>query len=113
MNWAPCPNPTTAGSPGHCIIGWLPDGPTYYNYAATVSAPVAHSFVAAAESDLDGDGMVNYWGFQRTNLLGAVTAPAANPSCGVGAVLNMTNDPPVPSANIVGPCSIDMGSSTF
>ncbi len=26
--WAACPIPVVPASPGHCIIGWQPDGPT-------------------------------------------------------------------------------------
>jgi len=113
VNWLPCPNPVTAGSPGHCIIGWFPDGPTYYNYAVAVAAPTANSFVATSESDIDGEGTVNYWGFQRANQLGVVTSPASIAGCAVGSVLDMTKDPPAFSPNVVGPCGLDMGSSTF
>ncbi len=74
---------------------------------------MANSFVATSESDIDGEGTVNYWGFQRANQLGIVTAPASIAGCAVGAVLDMTKDPPAFSANVVGPCGLDMGSSTF
>ncbi len=47
MPWPPCPNPVGAFSPGHCILGWQPDGSTYYNYAVSLS-PAANSFSAAA-----------------------------------------------------------------
>jgi type IV pilus assembly protein PilA len=112
VNWPACPNPITFGSPGHCVIGWFPDGPTYYNYALATNA-TNNSFTAHAESDLDGDGIVNYWGFERSNARGIVTAPAVNPGCPVGAVLDMTKDPPAPSSDIIGPCGVGMGSQTF
>ncbi len=97
--WLPCPNPVGAGAPGQCILGWQPDGPTYYNYAVSLSPP-GNSFSAAAESDIDADGNINYWGIEKPDLRGVVTAPAANPGCPIGAVRNMTANPPVagPSA---------------
>ncbi len=113
MPWPPCPNPLGPGGPGHCIIGWRPDGSTYYNYAVSLS-PAANSFSAAAESDIDADGAINYWGMERPNLLGVMTAPAANPGCPIGAVLNMTAAPPVAgTVNSIGPCGLGFGVSIF
>jgi type IV pilus assembly protein PilA len=110
--WVACPIPVLPASPGHCIIGWQPDGPTYYNYIAATD-PTNTSFTAHGESDIDAEGTVNYWGFERQNAAGVVTAPAANPVCPVGSVLDMTQDPPVGAANIVGPCQFGMGSTVF
>ncbi len=110
--WVGCPIPVVPGSPGHCIIGWQPDGPTYYNYVAATD-PTATSFVVTSESDIDAEGTVNYWGFERANAAGVVTSGAANPACAVGSVLDMTANPPVPSINIVGPCQFGMGSTVF
>ena len=55
----------------------------------------SNSFSAAAESDIDADGTINYWGMERPNTLGVMTAPAANPGCPIGAVLDLAADPPV------------------
>jgi len=112
VGWIPCPIPVVPASPGHCIIGWQPDGPTYYNYVAATD-PTATSFTVTSESDIDAEGTVNYWGFERANAAGVVTAPAANPACPVGSVLDMTANPPVPAANLVGPCQFGMGSTVF
>ncbi len=110
--WAPCVVPVTPASPGHCIIGWQPDGPTYYNYVLTVD-PTASSFSLVSESDIDAETTINYWGFERGNQAGVVTAPASNPGCGIGSVLDMTANPPVPAMNMVGPCAFGMGSTIF
>ena len=112
MPWAACPIPLVPGSPGHCIIGWQPDGPTYYNYVAATDV-TATSFVATCESDIDSEFMINYWGFERSNAAGIVTAASGNPGCPVGSVLDMSANPPVPAANIVGPCAFDFGSTVF
>jgi hypothetical protein len=71
------------------------------------------SFTVHGESDIDAEGTVNYWGFERQNAAGVVTAAAANPACAVGSVLDMTQDPPAPAANVVGPCQFGMGSTVF
>ncbi len=112
FGWPPCPVPVLPTSPGHCIIGWQPDGPTYYNYVVNVD-PTATSFALASESDIDAEGTINYWGFERTNQAGVVTAPASNPGCGIGSVLDMTANPPVPATDMVGPCAFGMGSTIF
>jgi len=110
--WAPCPVPLAPGSPGHCIIGWRPDGPTYYNYVVATD-PTATSFTAASESDIDAELTINYWGFEGPNTAGVVTAPAANPACPLGSVLDMTANPPAPTADMVGPFAFPMGSTVF
>ncbi len=110
--WVACPIPVVPASPGHCILGWQPDGPTYYNYVAATDA-TATSFVATCESDIDAELTINYWGFERSNAAGIVTAVSGNPGCPVGSVLDMTANPPVPANNIVGPCAFDFGSTVF
>src|SRR5262245_33250918 len=32
-----CTGAITLASPGHCIMGFLPEGPTYYNYAVAAA----------------------------------------------------------------------------
>ncbi len=110
--WVACPIPVVPASPGHCILGWEPDGLTYYNYVAATDA-TATSFVATCESDIDAEFTINYWGFERSNAAGIVTAASGNPGCPVGSVLDMTANPPVPSRDIVGPCAFDFGSTVF
>ncbi len=110
--WVACPIPVVPASPGHCILGWQPDGPTYYNYVAATDA-TSTSFVATCESDIDAEFTINYWGFERSNAAGIVTAASGNPGCPVGSVLDMTANPPVPANNIVGPCAFDFGSTVF
>ena len=113
VSWPACPNPVGLGAPGHCIVGWRPDGPTYYNYTVTVS-PAQNSYSAVAESDIDGDGTINYWGIERPNALGVVTAPSANPGCGIGSVLDTSFNPPVAGQmNLVGPCGFGLGMTVF
>ncbi len=51
---------------------------------------------------------------ERPNGLGVMTAPAANPGCPIGAVLNMAAAPPVAGmVNLVGPCGLGFGLSIF
>lgn len=73
----------------------------------------SNSFSAAAESDIDADGTINYWGMERPNTLGVMTAPAANPGCPIGAVLDLAADPPVAGINLIGPCGLGFGLVVF
>ena len=109
-----CVGAINIGSPGHCIMGFLPEGPTYYNYAVSVAAnigpgiPPNVSYFADAESDLDGDGLLNYWGLMVPDQQGAAPPAAVLGCAGVidattGGVLNSQ----------VGPCGIGMGNSIF
>ena len=106
--WTPCPNvPPQAGDPGHCFIGWEPEGDVYYSYVvATESPPPSSQFFAVGESDIDGDGNLNLWGYQKPDTSGQFTIPATQ---GCNAVLNVelstTTGANVPMMEQVGPCN--------
>ena len=113
--WPPCPNPVTIGSPGNCRVGWSPDGPTYYNYEATTPAPAGgNSFYASAESDIDNDTVLNFWGFRKTNLAGVATTAADTMGCEAsGGVLDLSQNPPVVRMDFLGPCGLEFGTNVF
>jgi type IV pilus assembly protein PilA len=110
-----CAGAITLASPGHCIMGFLPEGPTYYNYAVGTAGALAPgaapnvAYFAAAESDLDGDATLNYWGLMVPNQQG-VGLPAT-PIAGCAGVIDATTNQPLNSQ--VGPCGIGMGSTIF
>jgi type IV pilus assembly protein PilA len=114
-NWAACPAPITMASPGHCIIGFFPEGPTYYNYGVATAAgagAVNTNYYADAASDIDGDGVLNIWGlvvptqntFVAPGYAGVNGCPAAGPlnDLGVAGLFNQ-----------VGPCAVGDGTTVF
>ena len=109
-----CLGAITLASPGHCIMGFLPEGPTYYNYAVSAANALGPgalpnvSYFADAQSDLDGDGVLNYWGLMVPTQAGAAP-PAATLGC--TGVIDATTNAPLNSQ--VGPCGIGMGSTLF
>ncbi len=115
--WTPCPNvPPLAGDPGHCFIGWEPEGDIYYSYiVATDSPPPSSQFFAVGESDIDGDGTVNLWGYQKPNISGRFTIAVTQ---GCNTVLNIerstTSGANVAMTKQVGPCNSPLfGISVF
>ena len=115
--WTPCPNvPPQAGDPGHCFIGWEPEGDVYYSYiVATDSARPSSQFFAVGESDIDGDGTLNLWGYQKPSTSGQFTIAATQ---GCNTVLNVeqstTSGANVPMTKQVGPCNSPLfGISVF
>jgi type IV pilus assembly protein PilA len=113
--WAACPAPITLASPGHCIMGFFPEGPTYYSYGVantTGGNGVAGnvSYFADAVSDIDGDGAPNQWGLdvppQNTFATSALTPP--------GGCTQVYDDLQAPGLlNQVGPCGVGMGTTIF
>jgi type IV pilus assembly protein PilA len=113
--WVACPNPITLASPGHCIMGFFPEGPTYYSYGVTnttggngVAGNV--SYFADAVSDIDGDGAPNVWGLdvppQNTFASSGLAAK--------GGCAGVFNDLQVVGLlNQVGPCGVGMGTTIF
>jgi len=109
--WNFCATPITMTSPGYCIIGYFPEGPTYYDYA--VVTPAAAPFVnyfADALSNIDGDANNNIWGIQVPTTAGAVTGATAG-ALGCGGVLNEFGATGLLSQ--VGPCGVGFGTTIF
>lgn len=52
-----------AGS-DYAEIGWAPEGRVYFSYAIAIS-PDASGFTADAAADIDGDGVVQIWGYTK------------------------------------------------
>jgi prepilin-type N-terminal cleavage/methylation domain-containing protein len=114
--WAACVAPLTMASPGYCIMGYLPEGPTYYDYAVgTVNANAALAagttnvdYFAVAQSDIDGDGVFNLWGLQVPDSAGATTAPSPFAGC-----VNPVDPYGNPVLGMIAPCTVGMGQTVF
>ncbi len=115
--WVPCPAVITMISPGHCIMGYVPEGPTYYDYAVGTAvannalAPGATNvdYFAVAQSDIDGDGVLNYWGILVPDTIGGTAA--ATPIAACAAIIDEFGAPGLLST--VGPCAVGMGQTIF
>ena len=115
--WVPCPAVITMISPGHCIMGYVPEGPTYYDYAVGTAvannalAPGATNvdYFAVAQSDIDGDGVLNYWGILVPDTIGGTAA--ASPIAACAAIIDEFGAPGLLST--VGPCAVGMGQTIF
>ena len=115
--WPPCPAPITMGSPGHCIMGYAPEGPTYYDYGVgTVNANTALGpgamnidYFAAAESDIDGNLLFNYFGLVVPQTDGITNAPS--PIAGCADVNDEFGIPGLRGS--VGPCGAGMGMTIY
>ena len=107
---------------GFCIMGFAPEGPTYYDYE--VWAPTANGgiggpppapnveYFASANSDIDGDTIINEWGLQVPNQAGVVTAPGlASNICTGGNILSDVGIPGV--LGMVGACALGHGTTIF
>jgi prepilin-type N-terminal cleavage/methylation domain-containing protein len=115
--WLPpldCQPPINLASPGHCIMGFLPEGPTFYNYAVSTAGglgaglPPNVSYFADAESDVDGDGVLNYWGLMNPTQAGAAPPPAL---LGCAGVIDATQG--IPLNRQIGPCGLGFGATVF
>ncbi len=119
--WSACPATITMASPGHCIMGFFPEGPTYYDYAVASDGPgnallapgsVATEYWADALSDIDAEGTNNTWGL-RVPQQGTVDAMAAvlGAPNGCAAVLDEFGNDQLFSA--IGPCAVGHGQTIF
>ncbi len=111
-----CPAvPPPGGGAGYCMVGYFPDGPTYYNYAVNAQgAPAA--FYAAGQSDIDADGNANTWGYVAATPaggapIGAAVAPFGG--CAATGPLDMSLAIPAFKLELVAPCNVADGQSVF
>ena len=101
---------------GFGFLGWEPEGQTFFNYKVVAEpagcpAPgnACTSFTAEAGSDLDQDGVVNYWGYVYPDESGS--APTATFCLGTGVYNHLTGT--LTALKQVGPCAVDMGTNVF
>jgi len=56
---------------GFDLIGWRPEGPTYYDYDSNAAfGPNGWAFTAAAYGDTDGDGFLSVWLYVQPDTAG-------------------------------------------
>ena len=116
--WAVCPATITmAMAEKYCIMGFAPEGPTYYDYEvatnlgdnAISAGSTNQEYFAEANSDIDGDGVLNVWGLAVGKTPGVAPATAAPTNC--GSVLDDTGSPGM--LGQVGPCGVGFGITIF
>ena len=54
----------------YAALGWTPEGRVYFSYAVNVSAD-GTGVTADAAADIDGDGIVQLWGYTKSDGSGA------------------------------------------
>ena len=59
-----------AGS-DYADIGWAPEGRVYFSYAVAIT-PDATGFTADAAADIDGDGVIQIWGYAKPSGSGGL-----------------------------------------
>ncbi len=94
----PIPAPFDIVGTGYAAMGWSPDGRVYFSYAVAISAD-STGYTADAAADIDGNGIVQLWGYSKPDPLGALTMG------GLGC------DPALLDLEVAGRCSV--GTSTF
>lgn len=81
-------------------LGFAPQGRVYFSYGIAVSAD-GTGYTADAGSDIDGDGVIQYWAYANRDANGAMVAGKVG--CNVAGLVPET----------VGPCTPSSGRSVF
>jgi len=90
--------PFDANGSDYAALGWEPEGDVFFSYAVAISAD-ASGYTADAGADLDGDGLIQIWGYVKPDANGGLVTG------GLGC------DPALLTAEIVGSCLLS--SSVF
>ena len=89
-----------ANPPGFSTIGWGPEGDVFFNYGIGTDAAFT-GYTASAEADLDGDAVVQQWGYTKLDAGGNRPAGVACAQAGLDA------------ENQVGPCDGGTANPVF
>jgi type II secretory pathway pseudopilin PulG len=84
-----------AAVPDYATLGWSPEGLVYFSYAVVVSAD-GTGYTADAAADLDGNGVLQIWGYAKPDATSAILAG------GIGCPLAMLVTETLASCNLVG-----------
>ena len=82
------------------VLGWAPESDVFFSYGVQTSADGA-AFTADAGADIDGDGIVQFWGYAKPGPGGAKVN--ARVGCDVSAI----------PTEQVAPCDPGAGTSIF
>jgi type IV pilus assembly protein PilA len=95
---------TGMGSHSFQGMGWTPEGDVYFTYGVGRN-PTGTAFWAEADGDIDGDLMLQAWGYRKVVSGAAPTAPTGNHAtdCAFSGLADEE----------VGPCDPTFGRSVF
>ena len=96
---------TGGGLASFNTLGWAPEGSVFFQYGVLSSGL---AYTADAQGDIDGDMVVQIWGYVHTNPAGVGIGMAGQNGCNqveVGGTMNVLNT--------VGPCGASFGQSIF
>jgi len=92
-------------------LGWAPEGQVFFQYAVAYLIATPGAYTITAQADIDGDTVVQSWGYVKADNLG-VSLPG--PGCLATGVWDAAAVPPAPTAlTTVGPCDGTSGQSLF
>jgi prepilin-type N-terminal cleavage/methylation domain-containing protein len=96
----PGPNavPFDIAGTAYADMGWSPEGRVYFSYAVATS-PDATGYTADAAADIDGNGILQIWGYVKPDPLGGV------------AVGGLGCNPALLQPEVIGSCTV--GSPAF
>jgi type IV pilus assembly protein PilA len=86
-------------------VGWLPEGPVYFQYSVSVNGG---AFLVEAAADIDSDTAPQIWGYQHPDSDGNVAAPLQD--CAAIWDINTGSSGLI---SMIGPCGLEHGRSVF
>jgi hypothetical protein len=121
--WSACSPPYNLASPAYCLIGFVPEGPTYFDYSVLTDGPalntgliagaVGSQFFADALSDIDGDLVPSQIGLRVPRVGDEMGATFALPISNLGCAAVLDGFGLNTVFGTVGPCSVGSGVVIF
>jgi type IV pilus assembly protein PilA len=110
----------TSGNSGFDTLGFAPEGPVYFQYLVSAGNSVGGGvgaqdrFTIEAASDVDGDGVINFWGYIRPRNTASVGMAGVLPgsTCEETGVYNPDTGAK-DLLNTVGRCDPNAGTTVF
>ncbi len=96
-------------------LGWAPEGQVFFQYstvAGVVGTPQASAYTITAQADIDGDGLLQTWGYVKPITATLAGIPGALGVCLAAGTPN-PNPAGLPMLSTVAPCVLTSGQSVF
>jgi len=100
------------GGPGFDELGWVPEGPVYFQYLLSADDQSRGRFTIEAASDFDTNGVLSFFGFVEPSGGSGIDGRIPGSTCVGSGVFNPSSGS-VDSVRSAGPCDSQSVRSVF
>jgi type IV pilus assembly protein PilA len=101
-----------SGNADFDALGWIPEGPVYFQYLVSADAQGVGRFTIEAASDIDADGTPSFFGYVKPSGGSGIDGRLDGSTCAGSGVFDLATGSKT-ARSIAGPCDGDSGRRVF